>query len=401
MTDRLLLVFANLAGGGILRPGMSGGDRIAIECLKRWAHAFQRILIVTTPAGKAIYVRNSVLQADYFLSTNMILPRHSLLNNIALQLIAMVKSLFIMRRLFEHMANHKVVLYSASDFPGDFFPALMFKILIPRFKWLASFFLFAPPPFSQANPYRGTRVFRAALWHMAQIPILRLTKLFADLVFVTNEPDRRRVGDGKNLSLDRVLAVRGGVDLKLSQDIPESPTKSYDAVFVGRLHPQKGVLELVEIWKLVCGRLPRARLAVIGNGELEGELRRRMAKHRMSENVELLGFLDGRDKINVFKQSKIVLHPALYDSGGMAPAEAMACGLPGICFDLPVLKSYYPKGLLRVPRYDLERFAETILLLLNDTKLYATLSAEALEETKAWDWDRRAGEILEVIRSHL
>ena len=45
----------------------------------------------------------------------------------------------------------------------------------------------------------------------------------------------------------------------------------------------------------------------------------------------------------------MVVHPAIFDSGGMAAAEAMAWGLPGVSFDLPALKTYYPQGMIKNP----------------------------------------------------
>jgi glycosyltransferase involved in cell wall biosynthesis len=231
---------------------------------------------------------------------------------------------------------------------------------------------------------------------MAQIPIFSLTRLFADLVFVTNELDRHRFAS-RRLGAERVIAVRGGVDISLSRDVPESALKSYDAVFVGRLHPQKGVLQLVEVWKLVCKKIPNAHLAIIGKGELEVELLRRIAAYGLARNIELLGFVDGRDKIEIFKKSRIVLHPAIYDSGGMAPAEAFACGLPGICFDLNVLRSYYPQGMLRVPPYDIQKFADSVLRLLQSKDLYNRLSREGIELASSWDWNIRASELLHVV----
>ena len=40
----------------------------------------------------------------------------------------------------------------------------------------------------------------------------------------------------------------------------------------------------------------------------------------LAKNIELLGFKDGSEKYAVFKQSKIIVHPAIFDSGGMAAA---------------------------------------------------------------------------------
>jgi hypothetical protein len=41
---------------------------------------------------------------------------------------------------------------------------------------------------------------------------------------------------------------------------------------------------------------------------------------RLEENVFLLRSKDGKEKLEVLKSSKIVVHPATYDSGGMAAA---------------------------------------------------------------------------------
>ena len=111
----------------------------------------------------------------------------------------------------------------------------------------------------------------------------------------------------------------------------------------------------------------------------------------------MFGFLDGLEKIKVFKDSKIVLHPALYDSGGMAACEAMICGLPGVSFDLPALKVYYPKGMLKTPCYDLKAFAENILRLLENKSLYNQLRKDAINWAKEWDWNKVAEETLMLI----
>ena len=124
---------------------------------------------------------------------------------------------------------------------------------------------------------------------------------------------------------------------------------------------------------------------------LEEEFEEKISKYGLENNIAFFGFKDGVEKLKIFKDSKVVVHPAIYDSGGMAACEAMACGLPGVSFDLPALKTYYPKGMLKTPCYDLKRLRRNILKLLNDEKLYERTAKDALEWAKEWDWDKRAG----------
>ena len=101
---------------------------------------------------------------------------------------------------------------------------------------------------------------------------------------------------------------------------------------------------------------------------------------------------------NYLKQSKIIVHPATYDSGGMAAAEAMAWGLPGVSFDLEALKTYYPKGMIKVPIGDIRNFANSILELLQNDDLYVHTSNKArILINEEWGWDKRIDYINKLI----
>jgi len=373
---------------------LSGGDRIFIECAKRWAQKGHCISIITCREGYEMCQRYDLKNASYYIaSPKRMLPLYML------YILRVVKGCILALRLKLDARN--TVVYSSSDFWPDSIPSWVLKMRFGKIRWVAGFYLFVSSPFSMDSPYRGKLAFRGFLYYFSQIPIYSLVKRCADMVFVTGELDRGRFIDNKRLTPDKVIAVRGGVDLNAATRIPAPEKEQFDAVFVGRFHPQKGVLELLDIWKYVCMTKRDAKLAIIGVGELESEVRARIKRLGLGNNVILFGFKDGDEKLKIFKASKVVVHPAIYDSGGMAACEAMACGLPGVSFDLPALRSYYPQGMLKTPSYDLRRFAENILSLLTDEGLYEKTSKEALSWAKEWDWDKRAAELLEEIKATL
>jgi glycosyltransferase involved in cell wall biosynthesis len=289
-----------------------------------------------------------------------------------------------------------VIIYSGSDFWPDSIPSWILKLRFRHFKWVAAFYLFAPSPFNNLSPYKGVRRIRGLFYYFSQMPAYAIIRRCADMVWVTSEPDRWKFGN--RLSPEKIVAVRGGVDSKTPTSIPEPTKKKFDGVFIGRFHPQKGILELVDIWRFVCEKRKSAKLAVIGVGDLEGDLRKKISDYGLENNVVLFGFKDGVEKLKIFKDSKVVVHPAIYDSGGMAACEAMACGLPGVSFDLPSLKTYYPKGMIKTQCHNLKAFAENILKLLTDEQLYDHTAKDALEWAKEWDWDRRAEELLDCLK---
>ncbi|MBU1235118.1 MAG: glycosyltransferase [Proteobacteria bacterium] len=162
-----------------------------------------------------------------------------------------------------------------------------------------------------------------------------------------------------------------------------------DVVFLGRFHPQKGVKELMHIWAYVNQLLPDATLVMIGNGELFKECQ----AYNM-RNVTLKGFMYGEERNEVIKECRVAVHPAVYDSGGMALAECMAFGMPGVSFDLPSLRTYYSRGVVKVPCFSNEAFAMAIVDLLTCSDYYEAMSKEADEYINSeWKWDKRAESI--------
>jgi len=378
-------VIANAALG----PGLSGGDRIFIECARRWARAGHKVNVYVWEEGYEMCGRNRLAGVQYVLWS---VERYKKFGFLFLYLIRLIKG--VAEAFRWKTSTKQEIVYSASEFPMDLLPAWIVKLRYPKIRWVASFYLFIPSPFSKLSPYKGLQRIKNLVYFMSQALAVQVIKKYADMVWVTNELDRWRFVDNRKLTPDKVVAVKGGVDTRTPALVPEPKEKTFDAVFIGRFHPQKGVLELIEIWKRVCKKKRDAKLVMIGIGDLESEVKEKIRKYGLENNITLLGFKDGVEKLKIFKESKVVVHPAIYDSGGMAACEAMACGLPGVSFDLSVLRTYYPKGMLKTPCYDLKRFAQNIMKLLNDRELYKKVSEDALAWAKEWDWDKRALELL-------
>jgi glycosyltransferase involved in cell wall biosynthesis len=391
-----LIVVANEAGGGVRIKTLSGGDRIIIELVKRWMRLENmKIRFIVNISGYFMYKRYLPNGKFIIISDSL---RDARLSEFIPYIIfyearLLLKSIAFILKLKRN--DETPIIYSASEFLADLIPAIILKRRLGG-KLIATFYLFSPNPFSN-RVYLGFRKLRGLAYYIMQRISYTLIKRFADMVWVNNEYDRWKFIDGKKFTIKNVIAVGPGVDNTISREVQDMVEKKYDAVFIGRLHPQKGVLELVDIWKLVRDRKPDAKLAIIGVGYLESELRRKIKERGLTDAIDLLSFKNGIDKIKVFKASRIVLHPAIYESGGMAALEAMSCGLPGVCFDLSVYRVYYPKGMLKTPCFDLKAFADNILRLLEDAELYERLRKEALELAQEWDWDKRAEELLKII----
>ena len=377
---------------------MSGGERIAIELCKRWAASGKaRIDVIGSNLTEALWSPHLAGAPVRFHRIAELKEGENLLFSYLKRVVT--GTAFACRFRMDGQAVNLV--YSASDFWPDSLPALFLYLRNrDRCRWISGFYLFAPNPlkgFMEKGSWRLPTLRNTVYW-LSQKPIYLVVKYLANAVFVTSDPDIEPFVTSRR-GRDRVLAIRGGVDTAPASSFDREPetTKNgghYDAVFVGRFHPQKGVVDLVEIWKMVTEEIPGARLALIGAGPLENEVAKAIARNGLEKEISVLGYMDGDKKYDVFKRSSLILHPALYDSGGMAAAEGMAWGLAGVSYDLRALKTYYPKGMVKVPLGDKASFAGAIVELLKGDPERRRLGDEARELImKMWNWESRSGDI--------
>ncbi len=133
----------------------------------------------------------------------------------------------------------------------------------------------------------------------------------------------------------------------LAQD-PGPRTRSGDyALFIGRLSPEKGVLEMIDAW----AQLPDVPLLVAGDGPLFGKTQ--LAVDRANGNVKLLGQLNAEKTVAHIKGARLLIFPSRWhEPFGMALLEAAACGVPAIASrvgGVPELVRDHQTGLLFDP----------------------------------------------------
>ncbi len=367
--------------------GISGGDRIFMEFARRWQKK-AKVTIYVNEEGREMCRRQGLMANGQWLTYKILRTDNWCRFGFAVCYFARIIEGIKLGLMLKLPAT---IVYSASEFWMDSLPALVLKLRYPKTTWMAAWYQTAPSPL--------THPWSLSYW-LAQLPIKPIISKFADFVLVNNEEEKKQFpGLSKR---GKAIVVLGAVDLEKIKNyklkIKNFP-KIYDAVFQGRFHPQKGVVELIDIWKMVVDKKPDAKLAMIGDGPLMKKVKSKIKDLKLEKNIKLFGYVfDGDKKYKIFLQSKIVVHPAFYDSGGMASAEAMAFGLPAVGFDLKAYKSYYPKGMLKVPVGDLGDFANTILALLSDRNRYRKVAGEAYKMIQEnWSWEERAQEVLENV----
>ena len=126
-----------------------------------------------------------------------------------------------------------------------------------------------------------------------------------------------------------VAVIPNGVDVG-----PPPHREAHEAVktilFLSRVHPKKGLLDLVEAWARV--RRPGWRIVIAGGDEdgYRAKVEALVRAGELQSDFEFVGFVDGARKQACFDAADIFILPTYSENFGIAVAEAMANELPVI-----------------------------------------------------------------------
>ena len=210
-----------------------------------------------------------------------------------------------------------------------------------------------------------------------------LATRFGDIIFVINKPTKDFLlcigAKGQ-----KIVLTRNGVEIP--DDSSLTKEKSSDACFLGWLDKRKGVYDLLKVWKNVCEKRNNAKLAIIGSGPEKEQVSKIIVEMKLENNVILTGFLTGDKKYGSIQSSRVFIFPSHIESWGIAIAEAMACGLPVVAFDLPVYKEVFEGKIVTVPLGDTNEMARQVIFLLNP-EIAQTMGEANKNFIKRYDWN--------------
>jgi L-malate glycosyltransferase len=219
------------------------------------------------------------------------------------------------------------------------------------------------------------------------------------------EAHARQLVERFRVSPERVLAARGAVDAtSFAPDGPDLreelglPPGAPVVGIVSRVRPERRHAELVDAFREVAGRIPEARLLVVGRGEGLDELRRHVAARGLEGRVVFAGYRTGSALAAAYRtlDAKVLLAEG-NDATCRALLEAMAAGRPGVAYRFGAPAEVIVDGVtgLLVEEGDVPALARALWELLAAPQRAKAMGAAARKRMVALYTEAARGEAVE------
>lgn len=127
-----------------------------------------------------------------------------------------------------------------------------------------------------------------------------------------------------------VLLLPNAVDLPTLAATDVSAGGSRRALFLSRIHPHKGVLELLQAWAELRPKGWQLVLAGPGDSAFRAQVAERVQAMPQGVQVSLRDAVDDADKWALYASSQLMLLPSRSENFGVVVAEALASAVPVI-----------------------------------------------------------------------
>ncbi|HXG89025.1 MAG TPA: glycosyltransferase family 4 protein [Vicinamibacterales bacterium] len=154
---------------------------------------------------------------------------------------------------------------------------------------------------------------------------------------------------------------------------------------VTRLMPSKGNQYLIEAVPEIIRHHPRARVLIIGEGELQAELEAQARALNVGDRLVFAGFQ--RDVAAVLSALDLIVFPSLWEGTPLTAFEALASGKPIVATDADGLLDILTdrKDAIVVPKRDAAALARAVNELIDHPEVAAELAREAQRTGARYD----------------
>lgn len=204
------------------------------------------------------------------------------------------------------------------------------------------------------------------------------------------------VPNGVNLNEFKNLPIKGEFKNKYSINSNDKMI-----LFLGRIHPIKGIDMLVKAYAKLLNKINDVKLAIVGpdDGYLL-QLRQLISDLKIEGKIVITGPLYGKDKLEAYVDADLFVLPSLSEGFPISVLESCACGTPVLITNGCGITDIVDHKAGLVISYDENQMINAILLLLSNEQMRERMGEQGkLLIRERFNWNAIVDQLEELYKS--
>jgi glycosyltransferase involved in cell wall biosynthesis len=226
----------------------------------------------------------------------------------------------------------------------------------------------------------------------------------ADAVITVSEAERKSILLHYGHADGRLHAIQSGAFSRALLNGSETPVASVPEpgkpflLYVGSLSKGKNLEGALKAMAIVNEKVGMDMVVAGASANVFKGLRLDLPEG-ISGKVRFEGQVDDTGElISLYRAAACLVFPSFYESSGLPPLEAMACGCNVVASAIPALLERCGDAALYCNPHDPEDIAKKVLRILQDPALRDSLKAKGIERSRLYTWENSARETFAVIK---
>ncbi|RSD34407.1 MAG: glycosyltransferase [Methanohalophilus sp.] len=208
----------------------------------------------------------------------------------------------------------------------------------------------------------------------------------ADKIICYTESEKKELLKLK-IPADKIEVIHNGIDTEHFVPAEEPVFDEKKLLWIGRYANGKGVDYLIDAFSILQSKHPDATLTMVGKGPDKERILQKIQDLNLEKYITIKDFIPNSEIVQLYQECSVFVLPSLEEGVPRTILEAMACGIPVVCTQLPQLMDIVEDSGYLVPVKDAQVLADRICEILSDSDLAMKLGSNGRENVVAnYSW---------------
>lgn len=176
-------------------------------------------------------------------------------------------------------------------------------------------------------------------------------------------------------------------------------------LYVGSLSKRKNFQGVVRAFVQIMDQVPHSLVLIGSGGEIFSsidETMKRFIAKIPSERIHFVGHVNNMDELRLwYSRADAFIFPSFFESVGLPPLEAMACGCPTVVSNIPTHQEVCSDATLYCDPYSIDDIAQKMKRITLDTTLRECLIDAGKSRAAFFTWENMAEKVYGVFEAVL